>query len=179
MKSQKPKPSGDDLPVYELRALNAEDRSLTSALTAIAVQAKSSWGYPEAWIEAWSDDLTITIEHLTRCQIWAAFEAGTGSGNEAGAAPAGFTVLDPAVPVAGLEHFWIAPDHQGRGLGRSLFERLRRDAEAAGAEVLEVVSDPNAEGFYRRLGFAPHARLRADVLGEERYLPVLRLTLDP
>lgn len=53
--------------------------------------------------------------------------------------------------------FFVEADCQGRGVGRRLFERMKRDYAK---QVFTVHSAPRAVGFYRRLGFAP--------LGEER-----------
>ncbi|HLP26672.1 MAG TPA: GNAT family N-acetyltransferase, partial [Acidobacteriota bacterium] len=61
-----------------------------------------------------------------------------------------------------LEHFWVTPEQIGRGVGRAMFGVALDAARRCGAEVLHIKSDPNAEGFYRRMG--------ARRVGEERYL---------
>jgi GNAT superfamily N-acetyltransferase len=58
----------------------------------------------------------------------------------------------------GLDCAYIAdvavhPDHQGRGLGRAIIERLV--AAAAGHKKIILYANPGAEGFYARLGFLP------------------------
>ncbi|HTO03326.1 MAG TPA: hypothetical protein VL069_06475, partial [Opitutus sp.] len=35
-----------------------------AALTALAFAAKRHWGYPESWIQAWTEQLTITPEFI-------------------------------------------------------------------------------------------------------------------
>lgn len=45
----------------------------------------------------------------------------------------------------------IHPDHQGRGLGQAVVERLK--ALAAGHRKIILYANPGREGFYRRLGF--------------------------
>jgi predicted GNAT family acetyltransferase len=58
----------------------------------------------------------------------------------------------------GLDCAYIAdvavhPDHQRRGIGRSIIERLA--APAAGHKKIILYANPGAEGFYSRLGFLP------------------------
>jgi hypothetical protein len=37
-----------------------------SELTAVAFAAKRHWGYPEAWIDLWADELTVDASVLSR-----------------------------------------------------------------------------------------------------------------
>ncbi|WP_219463948.1 GNAT family N-acetyltransferase [Nonomuraea rhizosphaerae] len=57
----------------------------------------------------------------------------------------------------------VAPDHQGRGLGRALMEALH--AEAAEAEAFDLFTGHLSEGnlrLYRRLGYRETRRERMD-----------------
>ncbi|MGH7081322.1 MAG: GNAT family N-acetyltransferase [Acetobacteraceae bacterium] len=57
-----------------------------------------------------------------------------------------------------LEDIYVAPDHRGRGIGRAIFRRLARLAEAEGCARLEwSVLDWNepARRFYAGLGAEP------------------------
>ena len=149
---------------------------LAPDLTRIALLAKRHWGYPEAWIQEWTPQLTFTGDDIRRHPTWGAFD---------GPSLVGFTTLQvapaEAAPgteqVASLEHMWLAPTHHGLGLGRRLFEALKSHAIESVVTELEVVSDPYAEGFYRKLGFLPHSTFSTTVAGEPRSLPVLRLAL--
>ena len=170
---------------YAVHRVGPDASDLAPGLTRIAVDAKRSWDYPEAWIEAWIPDLTITPAMFTTHGIWVALHTDPDASRSAefpAGVPVGFTVLSRPEPSDGtstarLEHCWIDPSHQGKGLGRALFEQLLAAARDEGAKILEVVSDPNATGFYEGLGFLPCGTLRADVLGRRRELPVLRLAL--
>jgi predicted N-acetyltransferase YhbS len=67
----------------------------------------------------------------------------------------------------------------GSGIGRALFERSKRRAAERGASVLELSADPNAEGFYARLGAQRIGEIPAGMNGEEnRVLPRMRINLD-
>jgi streptothricin acetyltransferase len=55
-----------------------------------------------------------------------------------------------------LWEFHIAPDHQGRGIGRAMMERLAVNCKAAGMRIITVeTSNINVPAiqFYRRVGF--------------------------
>jgi GNAT superfamily N-acetyltransferase len=49
---------------------------------------------------------------------------------------------------------FVAPDGQGKGVGRSLMQELERRARSKGMEKLSVPSSITAEPFYAKLGFA-------------------------
>jgi ribosomal protein S18 acetylase RimI-like enzyme len=66
----------------------------------------------------------------------------------------GFAV---ALPVRGgrceLDDLFVEPECMGRGVGRRLVDDVATRAAAAGASHLDVIANPNALGFYERLGF--------------------------
>ena len=51
---------------------------------------------------------------------------------------------------------WVLPEEIGTGLGGKLFLHACEIAETMGAEELNILSDPNSEGFYVHMG-AEHA----------------------
>lgn len=113
------------------------------ALTALAHAAKRHWGYPEAWVALWRRDLTLTAEFIERHPVHSAVDAD---------AVVGFYALLFAGADCELEHFWVVPARMGAGVGRALFEHAVERCRAIGAPRLWINADPNAEGFYRRLG---------------------------
>ncbi len=72
-----------------------------------------------------------------------------------------------------LEHLWLLPEKMGLGLGRALFEHAARRAASLGAEILRIEADPNAEGFYLRMGAARVGEIVYELEGRERVLPLL------
>jgi GNAT superfamily N-acetyltransferase len=139
-------------------------------LTEIAHAAKRHWGYPEAWMDAWRDALTLTPEHVARWHVRVA---------QAGDAIAGFHAVSVDGDAAALEHLWIDPPLIGSGLGRLLFDDAVRTAAEHGARELVIDSDPHAEGFYLRMGARRIGEVPADVDGAPRTLPRLRIPIDP
>jgi GNAT superfamily N-acetyltransferase len=133
-------------------------------LSWISLAAKRYWGYPERWIAQWKEALTITPDFVRRNEVYAAtsdeeivgFYALTGQGRE-----------------IELRHLWVSPDRIGTGVGRTLFDHAVRKAASHGAELLSVEADPNAEGFYRRMGARRVGETSYRIDGQRRVLPLL------
>lgn len=137
-------------------------------LSAIAQAAKAHWGYPAAWLEAWRPELTFQPGHLEAWDVFAARCQGTLQGVYA---------LSVDGDRAELEHLWVHPEHMGQGIGRHLWDHAVERARRTDAARLEILSDPNAAGFYARMG-AIHVEDRScPVLAQPRHLPVYVLTL--
>ena len=69
-----------------------------------------------------------------------------------GGEPFGFYALTGTDRERELEHLWVSPAWIGSGAGRLLFERAMDRAASQGAKLVKIEADPNAEGFYLRMG---------------------------
>jgi ribosomal protein S18 acetylase RimI-like enzyme len=136
------------------------------ALTAIAQAAKRHWGYPEAWLAAWASALTITPEYVAANTLFVAAEDG---------APVAFVGLVDEGAFWQLDHLWVLPEHQGRGLGSRLFEAAMTAVRARRPGVVRIEAEPFALGFYERCGARQVGTVPASVLGTPRELPLLEL----
>jgi GNAT superfamily N-acetyltransferase len=76
-------------------------------------------------------------------EVWLSEEAG---------AFVGFFALIPHGSDQELDLFFTANDAQGNGVGRRLFEAIAARARALGASSVVISSNPEAAGFYRRMG---------------------------
>jgi predicted N-acetyltransferase YhbS len=76
-----------------------------------------------------------------------------------------------------LEHLWVLPAWIGTGLGRRLFVRAMRRAHELGARTVTIESDPNAEGFYRKMGARRAGENVYELEGKEHALPVMVVEL--
>ena len=135
-------------------------------LTEIAHAAKRHWKYPESWIQQWQMDLTITGEFIRTHEVFVA---------TINHAIAGCCALVITGTLAEIEHMWIRPEQMGSGVGRALFEHARARAVEQGASVLELSADPYAEGFYARMGAKRIGEIPADMDGQPRVLPRMRI----
>ena len=138
-----------------------------AALTEIAHAAKRHWGYPENWIEHWKDDLTITPDFIATNEMYVAV-----NGEEI----AGCCALVMRDSLAELEHMWIRPEHMGNGVGRALFNQIVGRAKTLDAKAVDLSADPNAEGFYQRMGAARIGEVRSEIECQPRALP--RMSVD-
>jgi len=145
------------------------DSSEAEQLTDIAHAAKRHWGYPEKWIEQWQADLTITPEFIADNEVFVAIVNDS---------IAGCCALVVTGALAEIEHMWIKPEHMGSGVGRALFEHARERARELQLPMLELSADPNAEGFYERMGAKRIADIPASMNGAAaRVLPRMRINL--
>lgn len=150
--------SDDTLVIRRARRADSDE------LTRIAHAAKRFWGYPEKLIRLWKNDLTVTPEVIADTPVYCA---------RRGERVAGFYALSGEGARRELEHMWVDPEHIGSGVGRALFAHLVRHLRRAGVTRLEIASDPNAEGFYRRLGARRVGSVASTPPGRE--LPLLVL----
>jgi ribosomal protein S18 acetylase RimI-like enzyme len=145
-----------------IRDARADD---AATLTRIAREAKASWGYPPEWLDRWREELTITPDYVRAHRVLVA-EDGGGS-------PRGLIAVGAGARGAEIEHLWVDPAAQRRGIGAAL---LRAALADAANPALRIVSDPHAAGFYRRHGAREIGRVAAPMPGaEDRVLPVLEI----
>ncbi len=134
-------------------------------LTQIAHSAKSYWGYPSQWIELWRNQLTITPDFVRFNEVYAAIDAD--------GVVLGFYALGGEGAKRTLEHLWVQPSSFGAGVGRQLFEHAMARAHELGAHVVEIESDPHAEGFYQRMGAETIGEVTYELEGLPRILPLM------
>ena len=137
-------------------------------LTNIAHDAKRYWGYPEHWIKHWQDELTISTDFVNANDVYV-----FASDDEV----RGFYALVVRNDKAELEHLWVAPQFIGTGVGKALFLHAMQRAEARDVSEVQINSDPNAEGFYQKMGAHRIGDVRADMDDKPRTLP--RMAVKP
>ena len=126
-------------------------------LSLLARLAKRHWGYCDEWMQLWRRELTFTPEYISANDVYVADSDGIVMGVY------GLIGFGDEIET---EHFWVHPDVHGRGVGQHLFEHMVSKAISKGAERIKIVSDPNAEGFYNRMG--------AKCIGTEASKPIGR-----
>lgn len=148
----------------------AEIRRAVSAdapvLTEIALAAKAFWGYPEEWLSLWRGDLTFTPAYIGEAYVFVAISGGH---------IVGVYALVGDRRRMEIDHLWVHPDAMGRGIGRMLVDHAAEQARIAGAAVIEIASDPNAVGFYERMGARAVGEIPSVPAG--RMLPLLELAV--
>ena len=137
------------------------------ALTALATRAKSHWGYDAEFMARVVDAMTISAADIEAHQVWLVEDA-SGS-------VVGFHRVIPGDP-AEVEDMWVEPEAMGNGHGRRLFEHALAIARSLGATALELDADPNAVGFYERMGMVRIGETPSTLI-PGRALPRMRIEL--
>jgi len=149
----------------EIRRAVPED---AETLTEIAIAAKRHWNYPERWIQIWIPLLTFKPEDMSSSEIFAELVDGE---------MAGFYRLIKNPPRAVLEDLWVAPNFMGRGIGQTLFEHAISSCRSANVFAMELDADPNAQGFYEKMGMHKVGEKKTEVDGQPRILPIMEIKL--
>ena len=89
----------------------------------------------------------------------------------------GFYAISLDKDIAILEHLWVLPEFMGQSIGKPLFQHAIERCKEQGAYTLEIESDPNAQGFYERMGAQKVGEAIGEVDGQRRVLPVLEFTI--
>ena len=147
-------------------AIRRAGRCDAKRLTDIAHAAKRHWAYPERWIRLWRAALTVDAAFIARHPVYCAVR---------GRDVIGFYALSCDGRRFELEHMWVDPAHVGGGVGTKLFRHALRTVRVRRGTSLDIAADPNAVGFYRRLGADRVGRVSSTPRG--RTLPLLRVRL--
>lgn len=148
-----------------IRKVRADEYGLLSEL---AVSAKRHWGYPERWMEIWTPQLTFAYDYFEEHEGWAAIDDEK---------PIAFYTLEDNNGIAWLENLWVLPEYIGRSVGKELFHHATALARGRGYKSLQLEADPNALGFYERMGMKKIGERHSDVDGTPRILPIMEIAL--
>ncbi len=138
-------------------------------LTKVAIVSKKHWGYPDRWFDLWKDELLITPESIRSREFYVCRNRKE------------VVFIYSVQHISGkkyeLEDCWVAPQYIGKGYGRVLFEHLESTLESLDCRKLVIESDPNAEGFYLRMGAIRVGEKASKIKG--RVLPILEYEIKP
>ena len=143
--------------VVTIRAAETADHE---RLRVVAEASKAHWGYDPERVRAWVATLDLSRE------IWVA-EVG-------GEVVAWASLLPPTDGACELDDLWVEPRAMDAGIGSALFRHAAGRADELGARSLRWEADPNAVGFYERMGAATVGTVTSS-WGRE--LPVMELAL--
>jgi ribosomal protein S18 acetylase RimI-like enzyme len=148
-----------------IRPVNPEE---ADELTQIALASKRYWGYPERWIEIWVPQLTYNAEYFETNESWTAVSHGQ---------PIAFYTLIGKNGIAWLENLWVLPAFIGNGVGRRLFLHALELAQERKYKILQLEADPNAVGFYEKMGMHKIGERQSEVDGQPRILPIMEMNI--
>ncbi|MBV6451670.1 MAG: hypothetical protein MHPDNHAH_02416 [Anaerolineales bacterium] len=154
-----------NLAITSIRLANPSDADV---LSQIAFSAKAHWKYPARWLELWKPQLTFTAEYFKDNESWVA---------ENDSDPIAFYTLQDRDGIAWIENLWVMPEYIGRGVGKELFLHVVEMARQRGYKSLQLEADPNAIGFYEKMGMKKIGERHSEVDGQARILPLMEMTL--
>jgi len=146
------------------RVLPAE----ADTLSQIAPSAKAYWGYPERWLEIWEPQLTFSPEYFEQNESWVV---------EENSVLIAFYTLVKKGETIWIENLWVLPGFIGKGIGGQLFAHAIELARQRGYKILQLEADPNAVGFYKKMGMYTVGERVGEVEGQPRVLPVMEMNL--
>jgi ribosomal protein S18 acetylase RimI-like enzyme len=124
-----------------LRPARPEDADALAAILRAAMRGAMPW-LPD--LHTPEDDRGFLREVVLPAQeVWVA---------EANGDVAGFTALGMRGGVEFMEHLYVAPDHQRRGIGTALMDRAK-ERRPAGFRLWVFQRNAGARDFYEHHGF--------------------------
>ena len=105
--------------------------------------SKAHWGYDAELVREWADGLDLTPGSPRWPELYVAESDGE---------IVAWVGLLPGGALCVLDDLWVDPSWIGRGVGGRLFRFAMKRARELGARRMEWGSDPNAVGFYERMG---------------------------
>jgi GNAT superfamily N-acetyltransferase len=137
-------------------------------LTQIAIAAKGHWNYPKHWMQLWIPQLTFAPAYFEEYESWAAELEGE---------VIAFYTLEERKGNAWLENIWVLPKHIGHGVGKELFTHSLSRALELGYKTLQLEAEPNAVGFYEKMGLRKIGKRQYELDGQLRILPIMEIDL--
>jgi GNAT superfamily N-acetyltransferase len=136
-------------------------------LREIAIAAKAYWGYELERVVEWANGGDYSDEGLRTRDVYVAELEGR--------AVAWAALVRKSDVDSWLDDLWVEPDAIGRGVGTALFRHVTERAKELGATRLVWEAEPNAVGFYEKLGARPTGYENLGSWGGK--IPVLELDL--
>ncbi len=137
----------------ELKIRNAKATDSTT-LTDVSFGAKMYWNYPDEYMERWKDELTVTPAYI---------ESNTVFVGELEDKIIGFYSLieiqqdlkiGTVIIEKGtwLDHMFVLPEYIGKGIGTKFITHMKEYLSEKKVDKVLVFVDPNAKGFYEKVG---------------------------
>jgi ribosomal protein S18 acetylase RimI-like enzyme len=137
-------------------------------LSQIAIAAKGHWNYPKPWMQLWIPQLTFAPAYFEEHEGWAAELEGE---------VIAFYTLEERNGNAWLENIWVLPRYIGQGVGKELFMHGLARARELGYKTLRLEAEPNAIGFYEKMGMRKIGQRQYELDGQLRILPIMEIQL--
>lgn len=112
-------------------------------LTETAFKSKRNWNYTEEEMALWTNELRITEQYIKENNIFKILDKTNYLG---------FFALVTNVYYMEIDHLWLLPENIQKGYGRMTFDFIQQTAQRLNYNILRIVSEPNANEFYSKMG---------------------------
>jgi GNAT superfamily N-acetyltransferase len=112
-------------------------------LLEIAIAAKGYWGYDLDRVREWAAMGDFSPAGLRRKDVYVAAVGGKA---------VGWAAAIRQGDAWWLDDLWIEPAWMGKGIGSRLFRHAAEQGRQTGAARMEWEAEPNALGFYEKMG---------------------------
>lgn len=136
-------------------------------LTDLMRISKNHWGYGEAQIKSWEEELTVSQAYISSNEVYKLVDQGLILGF--------FSYLKEPGDTVKLENMFLLPAHIGKGIGRLMMDHFLVIVGQQGYQKVILDADPNAERFYDRMGFKVIDKIPTSIPG--RYMPIMELSI--
>lgn len=145
--------------------MKVEKAKITDAekLTSLTLKSKAYWNYAEEQIEKWRPELTITAAYIDKNEMYKLII------DDQLIAYYAYFRLDKG--KVKLDNMFITPEFIGMGYGKLLMMDFMNRVKPSGYTKIMLDADPNAKGFYEKLGFSAVGRIKSSM--SNRFLPVM------
>ncbi|QED46588.1 GNAT family N-acetyltransferase [Cytobacillus dafuensis] len=138
----------------------------SEVLSELAYKSKAYWGYSKEFIEKCKDDLTVTVQYMRENHVYVLEKDNTI-----------LAFYSLSTNPNRLDALFIDPDHIGKGIGKVLWEDLINKAKHLNMKEFNIDSDPNAEGYYLKMGAKRIGETPSTVF-PNRSLPLMNVTVE-
>jgi len=134
-------------------------------LGALCARSKAHWGYDAEFMRSSLAALSIDAVAIAEGRVFVVVDASDS--------PLGVAAVALREDGVELTHLFVEPGRLAQGIGAALFAAaLRWTLDRARTELL-IASDPNAAGFYEKMGAVNAGMVPSDAISG-RMLPLLR-----
>ncbi len=139
-----------------------------SAINQVLRLSKGYWGYDEIFMDAFMEQFALNEKYLQDNTVYVMQKNEDIVGF--------FSFVFHEDDSLELDLFFISPEYIGKGYGRQLWKSCCSIACELGVEAFILWADPNAEGFYTKMGCKKIGVKKSSFL-PNRYPPIMQFTL--
>ncbi len=134
-------------------------------LTEITFDGKAFWGFSEAMLNTWKEELIITEKYILENETYILLI------NDQIVGYYSFVKLSEALWK--LDNLFLFQKYISKGYGKFLLEDFLERSKISGVKSIILDAEPNAEKFYLKFGFQTFDLKGSKIIG--RFLPKMRL----